>query len=69
MSIFTILTILSILLIAFVLMQHAKQDSLNTAFNGDEIHVTKVEKNLIKTTFTIFFAIILTLAYLKLSGR
>lgn len=65
MSLILLLSILSGVLIFTVLMQPAKTDSLNTAFNGDEVHVTKVEKSLIKATFFVFYLILGILVYLK----
>ena len=58
--------IVSVVLTVVILIQTPKQESLSTAFNGEKVYVSSLNKNLIYLTYVLLFLLSVLLIALKL---
>ena len=58
--------IISVTLTAVILIQTPKQESLSTAFNGEKVYVSSLNKTLIYLTYILLFVLSVLLITLKL---
>lgn len=58
--------IVSVVLTAVILIQTPKQESLSTAFNGEKVYVSSLNKTLIYLTYVLLFLLSVLLIALKL---
>lgn len=58
--------IVSIVLTAVILIQTPKQESLSTAFNGEKVYVSSLNKTLIRMTYLLTLVLVLLLVTIKL---
>lgn len=58
--------IVSVVLTAVILIQTPKQESLSTAFNGEKIYVSSLNKTLIYLTYVLLSLLSVLLIALKL---
>lgn len=58
--------IVSVVLTAVILIQTPKQESLSTAFNGEKVYVSSLNKTLIYLTYVLLFLLSIFLITLKL---
>lgn len=58
--------IVSVVLTAVILIQTPKQESLSTAFNGEKVYVSSLNKTLIYLTYALLLLLSILLIALKL---
>lgn len=58
--------IVSVVLTAVILIQTPKQESLSTAFNGEKVYVSSLNKTLIYLTYALLLLLSVLLIALKL---
>lgn len=58
--------IVSVVLTAVILIQTPKQESLSTAFNGEKVYVSSLNKTLIYLTYVLLLLLSVLLIALKL---
>lgn len=58
--------IVSAVLTVVILIQTPKQESLSTAFNGEKVYVSSLNKTLIYLTYVLLFLLSILLIALKL---
>lgn len=58
--------IISVALTIVILIQTPKQESLSTAFNGEKVYVSSLNKTLIYLTYILLFLLSVLLIALKL---
>ena len=58
--------IISTVLTVVILIQTPKQESLSTAFNGEKVYVSSLNKTLIYLTYVLLFLLSILLIALKL---
>lgn len=58
--------IVSVVLTVVILIQTPKQESLSTAFNGEKVYVSSLNKTLIYLTYVLLFLLSILLIALKL---
>lgn len=58
--------IVSVVLTAVILIQTPKQESLSTAFNGEKVYVSSLNKTLIYLTYALLLLLSILLITLKL---
>lgn len=58
--------IVSAVLTVVILIQTPKQESLSTAFNGEKVYVSSLNKTLIYLTYVLLFLLSVLLITLKL---
>lgn len=58
--------IVSVVLTAVILIQTPKQESLSTAFNGEKVYVSSLNKTLIYLTYALLLLLSVLLITLKL---
>ena len=58
--------IVSVVLTVVILIQTPKQESLSTAFNGEKVYVSSLNKTLIYLTYVLLFLLSILLITLKL---
>lgn len=58
--------IVSVVLTVVILIQTPKQESLSTAFNGEKVYVSSLNKTLIYLTYVLLFLLSVLLIALKL---
>lgn len=58
--------IISVTLTIVILIQTPKQESLSTAFNGEKVYVSSLNKTLIYLTYVLLFLLSILLIALKL---
>ena len=58
--------IISVVLTVIILIQTPKQESLSTAFNGEKVYVSSLNKTLIYLTYALLLLLSVLLIALKL---